>query len=320
MKLTEAAARLRRFEEQYIPFPPFVAAKDTIEANLFLFRESGLARHMLVLGEAGTGKSSLCRWMMSRYPKRRLLERDRIEVLHVVIPPAATIIGIADAFLVALGDPKPRIGAITFKTARIAILCKNCGVELLLLDESQHLQDRGNSKTHYLVGDWFKHLIDEIAVPTVMLGLPRLQELLQTNEQLRRRFSRRIWLALGRSETDTIETECLQLFLSLSNLLDVPVSSQPYDAHEMGRRLYFACDGRVAYIKKILFASLRMALELDHEVIDADMLQRAFVDEVWSEGVGKLNPFHPDFEFRRLDRRDEPFEMTWRPAPQRRRA
>ena len=39
--------------------------------------------------------------------------------------------------------------------------------------------------------DWLKHLIDEVGVPTVLLGLPRLESLLQINEQLRRRFSRR---------------------------------------------------------------------------------------------------------------------------------
>lgn len=310
MKLSEAAERLSRFEEQYIPFPPFVAAKNAIEANLHLYRASGLARHMLVLGEAGSGKTSLCRWLLGQHPRRRLQEGDKIVILLVSIPPAASVVGIADAFLNALGDPDPSGGTLTLKTARIVTLCRYCGVEMILLDESQHLQDRGGSITHYMVGDWFKHLIDQLAVPTVMLGLPRLRQLLQTNEQLRRRFSRRIWLALGRSETESIETECLQLFLSLASLLEVPVSAYPYSAQEMGQRLFYACDGRVGYIKKIIFAALRRALELDFESIDAGLLEQAFIEEVWSEAVGKLNPFHEQFEFRRLDRGDEPFEQV----------
>ena len=306
--LAEAAEQLRYFESRFLPFPPFVAARDAIVSNMTLYRETGLAKHMLVLGEPGTGKSSLCQWLSSEFPMQRMPERDIRQVLHVSVPPAATLIGIADALLQALGDPFPGRDTTTARTNRIVTLCRNCHVELVLLDEAQHLQDRGDTRTHYLVGDWVKDLIDRIAVPTVMLGLPRLESLLQTNDQLRRRFARRLWLAVGHSDTDSVETECLQLFYSLASLLDLPVSAQPYDPLEMGRRLYFASDGRVAYIKKLLFASLRDALEHDHDTIDADMLQKAFVDEVWWSGQGKLNPFHPDFEFRRLDRGGEPFE------------
>jgi hypothetical protein len=312
MTSTDAAAQLQRFEEQFLPFPPCVAAKDAIESNLQLFRESGLARHMLVLGESGTGKSSLCRWLAGQHPRRRLMERDVIEVLIVTIPPAATVAGIVDAVLRALGDPWRGVGTITAKTERIVTLCRGCGVELLLVDEAQHLQDRGAAKTHYLVGDWFKHLIDEIGVPTVLLGLPRLEELLQVNDQLRRRFSRRIRLALGQSDTESIETECLQLFLSLASLIEVSVVSEPFEASDMGLRLYYACDGRVAYIKKLLFASLRLSLDEDYGPIDASLLARAFTEEVWPGGIGMLNPFDPLFERRRLDRGGEPFESAGR--------
>jgi hypothetical protein len=64
----------------------------------------------------------------------------------------------------------------------------------------------------------------------------------------------------------------------------------------------------VAYIKKLLFAALRQALEMDLDKIDARMLECAFTNEIWWEGTGKLNPFHPAFEFRRLDRGGEPFQ------------
>lgn len=302
--------RLRAFDEQYIPFPPFVAAMNAIEANLQMFRETGVATHMLVTGEAGTGKSSLCRWLALQHPRRVLPERNLIEVLITSVPPSASISSVASAMLRSLGDPFPEKGTVTVMTTRIITLCRSCGVALLLFDESQHLHDRGNTKTHYMVGDWLKHLIDELGVPTVLLGLPRVEKLLQINDQLRRRFSSRRRLALGQSSIESIETECLQLFLSLVSLIDVPVSSKPYSAQEMGERLYFASDGRVAYIKKLLFAALRQALELDIDVIDPPMLEKAFTDEIWWEGIGKLNPFNPAFDCRRLDRGGEPFQVA----------
>lgn len=310
MKTTDAYARLKTFDQQYIPFPPFVAAKNAIKANLQMFRETGVASHMLVTGEAGTGKSSLCRWLALQHPLRVLPERNVVELLITSIPPAASIASIATTMLGALGDPHANVGTVSQKTHRVVTLCRGCGVEMLLFDEAQHLHDRGDTKTHYMVGDWLKHLIDELAVPTVLLGLPRLENVLQVNDQLRRRYSSRRRLAVGQSDTNTIETECLQLYLSLTSLIDMPVSSYPYSAEEMGVRLYYASDGRVAYIKKLLFASLRSAIEKDLDGIDAPMLESAFTNEIWWEGVGKLNPFNPDFDRRRLDRGGEPFQTA----------
>lgn len=301
---------LREFEENYIPFPTFEAAMELIESNLQLFRESGIARHALVLGEAGTGKSSLCRWMLNRHPTIELPDRDKIVVLVVSIPPSATVGGIAEGILRSLQDPHWSKGSVSSKTARICVLLKGCGVELILFDESQHLQDRGDVRMHYLVADWFKHLIDEINVPTVLLGLPRLEQLLEANDQLRRRFSRRLNLQLGQSEQHSIEMQCLQLFMSLTSLIRLSVDSKPYSPQEMGLRLYYASDGRVAYIKKILFAALQRARQEGLNVIDAILLQQAFKEEIWVLAEGRNNPFNPEFEFRRLDRAGEPFQAA----------
>lgn len=302
--------QLKEFDEQYLPFPTFVTAKQAIDEALTMYRETGVARHMLILGEAGTGKSTLCKLMETQHPRRRLSDRDKIDVIAISVPPSANVGGVASAVLRALGDLWHERGTIASRTERIVTLCRECGIELMLIDEAQHLQDRGTSRTHYMVGDWVKDVIDQVSVPTVMLGLPRLELLLQTNEQLRRRFSRRIRLAFGQNSAMSVESECLQLFLSLSSLLTLPVSSKPFGPQEMGTRLYYACDGRVAYIKKILFRALSMALHQEDESIDVKHLERAFTDDVWWEGVGQLNPFSSDFVFRRLDRGGEPFQVA----------
>lgn len=303
-------AALARFDGEYLPFPPFVVAKDAIESNLDLFRATGLARHILVLGESGAGKSTLCQWITSQHPRHVLPELDVIRVLLVFVPAGGAISGIAEAMLTALGDPHAASGSISSMTARIVKLCKECRVELILFDESQHLYDRGSSYTQYGKADWLKTVIDKIGVPTVLLGLPRLEQLLQVNEQLRRRFSRRLRLALGQSDDISVEDECLQLFISLANSLELGVSAEPYTWREMGMRLYYACDGRVGYVKKLLAAALRSCLEQGDDRIGVATLERSFSDEIWWEGIGALNPFHSHFAFRRLDRGGEPFQKA----------
>jgi adenylate kinase family enzyme len=299
---------LQHFDEEYIPFPPFVAAVDVVKANFELYSETNIAQHLLVLGESGTGKSTLCRWIEQQFPRYSLPDRDVIPVLIVSVPAAATISSMASAMLVKLGDPAASKGTISAKTFRVVTLCRACRVEMILFDEAQHIHDRGKIATHYMVGDWLKALIDQAGVPTVFLGLPRLEQLLQVNEQLRRRFSRRIRLALGQSDKDSIHVECLQLFRSLGSCLPIPLLCGQYGWDELGMRLYYASDGRVAYIKKLLASALRLALETDTNEIGPQLLEQAFTEELWWEGVDNLNPFHPTFEFRRLDRANEPFE------------
>ena len=54
----------------------------------------------------------------------------------------------------------------------------------------------------------------------------------------------------------------------------------------------------------------RRGLTKDLPQIDVELLQQVFVDEIWWEGVGVLNPFNAEFEFRRLDRGGEPFQRA----------
>ena len=242
------------------------------------------------------------------YPRSREPERDIVPALVVSVPPAATIASVAEAMLKKLGDPSPLTGTISGKTVRVITLCKALQVEVVLFDEGQHIHDRGKHTTHYMVADWLKSLIDQLGVPTVFLGLPRLENLLLVNEQLRRRFSSRFHLALGQSGKDTLETESFQLFRNLGNVLPIPISFSPYNWKEFGKRIAYASDGRVHFVKRLLRAALEDALENGETEIDAALLEKAFTDVIWTAGIGTLNPFNLVFEFRRLDRAGEPFQ------------
>jgi hypothetical protein len=303
-------AILERFNEDLLLFPSYVAAFNDIEALIKLYRGAGVAQHLLVLGETGTGKTTLCRDFVTRYPRIVLSERDVLPVLHVSIPSAATIASVTEAMLSKLGDPSPTFGTVSTKTARAVKLARALSVELFLIDEAQHIQDRGRLPTQYLVGDWLKTVMDELNVPTVLLGLPRVGQLLQVNEQVRRRFSRRRYLQMGQSGETSIEAECLQLFLSLGDSFPIPIRAGDFGWDDMARRVYYASDGRVAYIKKLLAGAIRLAFERDSDCIDVRVLQEAFITEVWWEGVEQLNPFSEKFQFRRLNRPGEPFEQA----------
>ncbi|MNJ87962.1 Bacterial TniB protein [compost metagenome] len=227
MSLSNIYKTLTSLDSQYVSFPAFAEATKIIEENIELYKHTKLAHHLLIFGESGTGKSSICNWVATRYERSSLSDREVIPVLVVSIPAAATISGIVSAMLKSLGDPFPDHGTTTARNSRVVTLCRECRVIAILFDEAQHLHDRGQWATHYMVGDWLKALIDKIAVPTTFLGLPRLEQLLQVNEQLRRRFSRRIWLDLGQDD-GAAHVACLQLFSTLAASLPIQVNHSPY--------------------------------------------------------------------------------------------
>lgn len=302
---------VKQLQDSYLMFPAFEKAFSQIEDNLKLFRATGIARNLLVLGESGTGKTTLCRLFVERYPKQVLPERDVIPVLYVSVPAAATIAGTVEAILAALGDPNPERGTVPAKTARAVRIARGCGVDMLLCDESQHIQDRGRTHSQYFVGDWLKTFMDALGSPVVLLGLPRTQSLLQVNEQLRRRFTHRLSLSVRQNEeaANPQNNSSFDLFHSLTDALPLPFDPRPFGWRESGMRMHFATDGRIAYVKKLLVAAYEHAIDQSSKSVSAHELALAFTTAIWPSGVGALNPFHPDFEFRALDRLGEPFQM-----------
>lgn len=303
------SSRIKAFERWYINFDAFTEARNAIENSLLLFKKTAVATHLLIVGESGTGKSTLCENIHQAYPKKSDRDGDRIEVLMVSMPPASSLGGIADAMLMGLGDPAAKRGTLNQKIDRIILLSRTCHVRMIILDEAQHLYDRGNIATHYKIGDWFKHLINDLGVPTILVGLPRVEEILRINDQLRRRFSSRYQLELGRSGK-SVEHECLQIFLSLAQAAKVQISMDPYSPRDMSERIYCATDGRIAYMKKIIMATLVLMIRGLQGPVTVGVLESVFTKEIWWDAVGPLNPFNPKFQFRRLDRKGEPFEHT----------
>lgn len=299
---------VKSFDAEYLLFPPFVAAFDAIETLLCQYRQTGLVENLLITGESGTGKTTLCRSLLHKYPKVAHPDKDVVPVLFVPIPPAATIGGVTEQMLSRLGDPAPSVGTTSAKTARAVHIARACSVELLLFDEANHIQDRGKSPTQYHVGDWLKALTDELGKPCVLLGLPRVEALLRVNEQLRRRFTRHLRMELGQDPDTSMETQCLQLFNSLAQALPIPFSPGGMAWGELGQRVRFGTDGRVAYFKVLLAEALRAALSNSIDVLTVHDLENAFTAAIWPQGVGALNPFNPAFKFRALDRGGEPFE------------
>ncbi|WP_193087954.1 TniB family NTP-binding protein [Advenella sp. FME57] len=297
---------LQAFDTEYVNFAAFGHIIKEMETALDLYRQTGLVRNLLITGESGCGKTSLARSFQMSYPREHLLEQTITPVLLVEVPSLGTIGALARAILSALGDPYPEKGRVVDQTARIVVLLRSCKTQMIILDEAQHVYDRGQRKTQYATADWLKTLINAIEIPVVLLGIPRLENLLQVNVQLRRRFAAPIELSLGSPDSLGFLDANFDVINALIPVLPLPLSLRATSAEDLTRRVYYATDGRVGYLKRLLAAALEVAWENGESEIGVGALADAFT-RIWRGGVSKLNPFSQEFVYRRLDRSGEPF-------------
>jgi type II secretory pathway predicted ATPase ExeA len=313
------------------PMPDEFDDEDRIENTVMAFR-ANLVRHMgfekalkemarchrmgryrldepnclLITGESGCGKSTLRRTYVNQYPRLEVEDRTLIPVLHLELPSQPTVKNVAERLLIQLGDPFAEKGSAEGKTARIVTLMKECGVELVVLDEFQHFVDRSSEKVEYKVADWLKSVINDSKVPFVLMGLPRCHRILEVNEQLRRRFLPRV--SLHRFRID-IQEERRQFFTVLKNLeKSLPLQSPSALCEKtVVPRIYYATHGVIDHTMKLISESLNIALSEHRPTIDQDILRRAFERVIWAEARDQDNPFHQAFKDRHLNRAGEPF-------------
>lgn len=296
-------AKIKRLVIQHPQFEhAYHLMVDAYEMN----RDMNIPQHLICVGESGTGKSTLKQEIAKSYPPLIHTNKTIIPVLVIDTPALPTVKNLAEAVLVKLGDPIFFRGSSIDKTNRIFILCKQCEVKLIIFDELQHFIDRGKTHNALQVSDWLKSIIDGTQISTVLMGLERSEQLLNINEQLRRRFSRRITL----SPFTLHKQQDIQSFAGVLTILDNSLALPlPMDLKnsDLLKRLHFATNGIISYMVNLMLGAYEIAFENDKQGIDLFCLEHAFIRNIWVQGIEHLNPFNPQFKWQRLNKRGMPF-------------
>jgi type II secretory pathway predicted ATPase ExeA len=284
--------RIQMVEKLYIHFPRNQGALNAIgncHSHAKLSKES---EGILIQGDTGAGKTTVVKLYMQDYPRSVTEEVTIVPVLYATVPVPATCKSLVTALLTAIGDPAAERGAQISQTLRLKRYMEACKVELLILDEFQHFQDRDSLKVLKTVSDWLKVLMDETGVPIVLAGLPYSHTILdaENNEQLRRRFALRIKLESFCFNTSR-ERQDFRRFL---NIIDekLPLAEKS-DLAEPGTALciYEATDGVVAHVMKLVRRATVIALESNREKLTVEILSLAYEQRLAANNPAKPNPF-----------------------------
>jgi hypothetical protein len=126
----------------------------------------------------------------------------------------------------------------------------------------------------------------------VLIGLPEAETVFQFNPQLSRRFANRHNLSPFEWSAD-VGKEFRTFLHAVESQLPL---LEPSDlaSEEMALRFYYASDGIVAYVMKLVRYGAHLALKQGQEKLDLNVLAIAFDKYVKADKLTKHNPFLTD--------------------------
>jgi len=248
---------------------------------------------------------------MRSHPRIEMHDRTLIPVLLANMPATPTQRKILEALIAAMDPELPAKGSIKDLKTQLLTLCDACGVSLVLLDEASHMVDRGQERTHYLVGDALKEVVDFLGRPFVLAGIPRLKRLLEVNEQLRGRFNRCRTLkpfSLSVKESAADFRGAVQAF---SNEL-LGIEAVDLSGEGVLPQLFMATNGLLKPLVELLKDAVDLAMCTSRPAIKLDTLAAAFRSALWEEAPPERNPFEKGFNGYPLIKPGEPYAVPER--------
>lgn len=185
--MTPAQQLRKKIEGCELEHPMFVehliALKRRIDDAL-----AGFAPKIIrVPGPSRVGKSSLIARLSREYPANRIDGRRHVPVLVVKVPPSATAKVLPKSVLAALGIKAPRSMTADAMVDLMLEQLRLAGTRVVIFDEISHLVEEGSRVPPRAASDWLKTLSDTLDMTLILFGIPRLERLFSSNEQLRSR-------------------------------------------------------------------------------------------------------------------------------------
>jgi hypothetical protein len=252
---------------------------------------------LLILGQTGTGKSTLMETFYEEHPAVRLGDGLHMPILRVKVPSQPTVKSFVTELLIACHDPFYDKGTASDKTKRLKVLMRGMRTRMIHVDEANHFIDKGRLSLAYAVADWFKVLIDDTKVSVIACGIPIAAGILEQNDQLKRRFLAPILMPRFNWLDETLRDEFIAVLESFHGSLAVQFDLPELHSPQMAFRCYVATRGLVGLLTKLL-----SLVEEDARVEGRKVITLAHLEDAARSAVGMIaghdslpNPFSRKF-------------------------
>jgi hypothetical protein len=142
---------------------------------------------LLLHGKTGAGKSVPLKYYARQFPETRGREGMVRKVVYLQVPSGADKHSLQRRILRRLGVPVPPKAAQDELTLLLDMHLRLQGVQLLILDETNHLADLRSSEKQYFAADMLKELANFNSCQIAVAGLDSSLSVFVNNPQLLRR-------------------------------------------------------------------------------------------------------------------------------------
>ncbi|AFI84672.1 TniB family NTP-binding protein [Methylophaga nitratireducenticrescens] len=245
-------------------------------------------KHAVIIGDSGCGKSSLMDlYQQTHCPKNiefQLGARLDVPAIFSSVPSPVTPKAMSVELLKAVGDNSGLSQTSHALTERLIYHLNHSNVEVVFLDECQHLLSLGAKNKNLSIStrlreslDWIKSLTNKTKATFVLMGMPELLDIIRADDQLARRFTNTHYLSPFDEPT---QPESLlvaftdELLLEASEIV-LSTGPSPYfreihyfcDNPDDARRLYLATGGNPSKVKTLVINAACIAYsEMSHEI------------------------------------------------------
>lgn len=261
----------------FIEHAAFAFIKEELESAYDSVSKGGNPVCTLITGESRTGKSSVVRLML----KERMLDvSDGQSVVYAIAPAKATTKSLLEALLKGMGDPYWHRGSESNMTQRLYTLLEKVKCRLIILDEFQHLCDKGQRKQLTVLADWLKVLVEGGQWGLVAVGLPESASIVHCHPQLQTRFQPEMKMPVF-DWTEKNSRVQFRGILKQFRLDLIPFELPPIEGEALALRVYLATAGRVGLVARLLDRVVKDAIREDHTKIGLEDLQVAYDRAIW---------------------------------------
>ncbi|MCB0164815.1 MAG: TniB family NTP-binding protein [Anaerolineae bacterium] len=255
-------------------------------------------RCMSLEGPTGIGKTALLFDFVKGFPLSETAEGTRIPVLYFDTPLPVTVNGLVQKMLSALGNPVTHKATQKSLQHRLIRLIKDCGVELVILDDFHDLDYIETEGSFAKVCDLLIALIKETGVPFLVVGTEgKVELILKTNNELSRLFVVRE--KLTKFQWDPEDPDTIQSFSyfirELEEAVGLSLPWQPNNDLELLYRLHYATDGVIANIMILMRSACKVAERQGAERLDIDVLAAVY-DKLLARRLNRPNPFNKSLD------------------------
>lgn len=292
-------AKLKELRSKYFSYPEaediMLGIDGLLDLGAIVTKRMTPARCLTLIGESGSGKTSVIAQKQSKHPPRDVtvdgVTTKVHEFIYVEVPVKCTLKGLSEALLLAMGEPENLANRGTDRALakRAAVRMASLGVQVVILDEFQHLVSRDNRKVNYDVVDYVKNQLNKGHTSFVLSGTHEAMRILAENDQLEQRSA-------GHYELLPVGEDDPRAFRNLKGMLaryvkmaPVPFSVELDDAFARRvLRMAYGHRGRVLDFMHALQsrAIMKHCPDINHElIIETALLKRPLSDPDWR------NPF-----------------------------